>query len=67
MSDLMHFPAIGRARMVDVSAQAETTRVAIASGMLLSMAQAEGLAAGEPVWVQLLDGAAFQSELGGAV
>ncbi|GAB4129430.1 MAG: molybdopterin molybdotransferase MoeA [Sideroxydans sp.] len=47
------------------------------SGVLLSMAQAEGLAvvpaaseglaAGESVWVQLLDGAAFQNELGVAV
>ncbi|MDZ4203017.1 MAG: cyclic pyranopterin monophosphate synthase MoaC [Gallionella sp.] len=32
--DLTHFSASGRARMVDVSAKAETVRVAIASGIL---------------------------------
>lgn len=34
MNDLTHFSAAGRARMVDVSAKAETARVAIASGVL---------------------------------
>jgi len=34
MSDLTHFSESGRARMVDVSAKAETARVAIASGIL---------------------------------
>jgi len=34
MSKLTHFSDSGRARMVDVSAKAETTRVAIASGVL---------------------------------
>ncbi len=34
MNDLTHFSDSGRARMVDVSAKAETTRVAIASGIL---------------------------------
>ena len=34
MEDLTHFSAAGRARMVDVSAKAETARVAIASGVL---------------------------------
>ncbi len=34
MNDLTHFSDAGRARMVDVSAKAETARVAIASGVL---------------------------------
>ena len=34
MNDLTHFSEAGRARMVDVSAKAETARVAIASGVL---------------------------------
>jgi cyclic pyranopterin phosphate synthase len=34
MSDLTHFSESGRARMVDVSAKMQTTRVAIASGVL---------------------------------
>ena len=34
MSDLTHFSESGRARMVDVSAKAETSRVAVASGIL---------------------------------
>ena len=34
MKDLTHFSESGRARMVDVSAKAETARVAIASGVL---------------------------------
>ena len=34
MKDLTHFSDAGRARMVDVSAKAETARVAIASGVL---------------------------------
>jgi cyclic pyranopterin phosphate synthase len=34
MSELTHFSAAGRARMVDVSAKAETARVAVASGVL---------------------------------
>ena len=34
MNDLTHFSETGRARMVDVSAKSETTRVAIASGVL---------------------------------
>lgn len=34
MNDLTHFSDSGRARMVDVSAKAGTTRVAIASGVL---------------------------------
>lgn len=34
MDDLTHFSNAGRARMVDVSAKSETTRVAIASGIL---------------------------------
>ncbi len=34
MDELNHFSASGRARMVDVSAKAETARVAIASGVL---------------------------------
>lgn len=34
MNDLTHFSDSGRARMVDVSAKAETARVAIASGVL---------------------------------
>lgn len=34
MNDLTHFSDSGRARMVDVSAKAETTRVAIASGVI---------------------------------
>jgi cyclic pyranopterin phosphate synthase len=34
MSDLTHFSESGRARMVDVSAKPETTRVAVASGIL---------------------------------
>ena len=33
-NDLTHFSDAGRARMVDVSAKAETQRVAIASGVL---------------------------------
>ena len=34
MSDLSHLDEAGRARMVDVSAKADTQRVAIASGVL---------------------------------
>jgi cyclic pyranopterin phosphate synthase len=34
MDDLTHFSKAGRARMVDVSGKSETTRVAIASGIL---------------------------------
>ncbi|HEY0665741.1 MAG TPA: cyclic pyranopterin monophosphate synthase MoaC [Gallionella sp.] len=34
MSDLTHFSESGRARMVDVSAKAETSRTAVASGIL---------------------------------
>lgn len=34
MKELTHFSAAGRARMVDVSAKAETARVAVASGVL---------------------------------
>jgi cyclic pyranopterin phosphate synthase len=34
MDDLTHFSETGRARMVDVSGKSETTRVAIASGIL---------------------------------
>jgi cyclic pyranopterin phosphate synthase len=34
MNDLTHFSDAGRARMVDVSAKAETARVAVASGVL---------------------------------
>ncbi len=34
MDELNHFSATGRARMVDVSAKAETARVAVASGIL---------------------------------
>jgi cyclic pyranopterin phosphate synthase len=34
MNELNHFSSSGRARMVDVSAKGETTRVAIASGVL---------------------------------
>jgi len=34
MNDLTHFSDSGRARMVDVSAKAETVRVAIASGVI---------------------------------
>jgi cyclic pyranopterin phosphate synthase len=34
MNDLTHFSDNGRARMVDVSAKTETTRVALASGVL---------------------------------
>ncbi len=34
MNELTHFSETGRARMVDVSAKSETTRVAIASGVL---------------------------------
>lgn len=34
MNDLTHFSDSGRARMVDVSAKAETARVAIASGVI---------------------------------
>jgi cyclic pyranopterin phosphate synthase len=34
MNELTHFSEAGRARMVDVSAKAETARVAIASGVL---------------------------------
>jgi cyclic pyranopterin phosphate synthase len=34
MDDLTHFSKAGRARMVDVSSKSETTRVAIASGIL---------------------------------
>jgi len=34
MNDLTHFSDAGRARMVDVSAKTQTTRVAIASGIL---------------------------------
>lgn len=34
MNELTHFSEAGRARMVDVSAKAETQRVAIASGVL---------------------------------
>jgi len=34
MSELTHFSAVGRARMVDVSAKAVTRRTAVASGVL---------------------------------
>jgi len=34
MNDLTHFSKAGRARMVDVSSKSETTRVAVASGIL---------------------------------
>jgi cyclic pyranopterin phosphate synthase len=34
MNDLTHFSASGRARMVEVSAKIESTRIAIASGVL---------------------------------
>jgi cyclic pyranopterin phosphate synthase len=34
MNDLTHFSDAGRARMVDVSAKAQTARVAVASGVL---------------------------------
>ena len=48
MSKLTHFSDSGRARMVDVSAKAETTRVAIASGVLrMQSATLERIRAGK--------------------
>jgi GTP cyclohydrolase subunit MoaC len=53
MSELTHFSAAGRARMVDVSEKSSTQRVAIASGMLrmqpatLSRIQAGKIAKGD--------------------
>ena len=47
-NDLTHFSDSGRARMVDVSAKAETTRVAIASGVLrMQSATLERIRAGK--------------------
>jgi len=48
MNDLTHFSDTGRARMVDVSAKSETTRVAIASGVLrMQLATLERIRAGK--------------------
>ena len=48
MSKLTHFSDSGRARMVDVSAKAETARVAIASGVLrMQQATLERIRAGK--------------------
>ena len=48
MSKLTHFSDSGRARMVDVSAKAETARVAIASGVLrMQSATLERIRAGK--------------------
>ncbi|MEI7841484.1 MAG: cyclic pyranopterin monophosphate synthase MoaC [Gallionellaceae bacterium] len=48
MNDLTHFSETGRARMVDVSAKSETTRVAIASGVLrMQLATLERIRAGK--------------------
>ena len=53
MRDLTHFTETGRARMVDVSAKTETTRTAIASGVLrlwpatLGRIRAGGIAKGD--------------------
>jgi len=48
MSKLTHFSDSGRARMVDVSAKAETARVAIASGVLrMQSATLEHIRAGK--------------------
>ena len=47
MSELTHFSESGRARMVDVSQKADSTRVAIASGVLrLQPATLERIRAG---------------------
>jgi cyclic pyranopterin phosphate synthase len=48
MNELTHFSDTGRARMVDVSAKSETTRVAIASGVLrMQLATLERIRAGK--------------------
>ena len=47
-NDLTHFSDAGRARMVDVSAKAETERVAIASGVLrMQLVTLERIRAGQ--------------------
>ncbi|MCY4669996.1 MAG: bifunctional molybdenum cofactor biosynthesis protein MoaC/MoaB, partial [Rhodococcus sp.] len=39
MTELTHVDSEGRARMVDVSAKAETTRIAVAAGELVTTAE----------------------------
>ena len=57
MNELTHFSEAGRARMVDVSEKANTTRVAIASGVLrmlpatLARIRAGGIAKGDVLTV----------------
>lgn len=47
MSDLSHLDDQGRARMVDVSAKADTTRIAVAAGELLTTAEVVALVRAE--------------------
>lgn len=57
MTDLTHFSEAGRARMVDVSAKLDSTRVAIASGVLrmqpatLERIRSRGIAKGDVLTV----------------